>query len=80
MTPKSNLPRRTVTPIAPGSKYQREMIAKAKAEVLREAAKELGWFGAQGNLIEPDTAWAGVSRCMSALRDKANRIERGESE
>lgn len=53
-------------------------IAKAKAEVLREAAKDLSWFGAQGNLIEPDRAWAGVTACMDALRSKADRLERGE--
>lgn len=53
-------------------------LKKARANVLREAANDLSWLGAQGNMVEPDRAWAGVSACMEALEAKADRLERGE--
>lgn len=60
--------------------YTEEEYRKGQAEVLRTAAHDLGWFGAQGNLVHPDTAWAGISACSEALRAHADRIERGEGD
>jgi hypothetical protein len=55
---------------------QRIEVERAKADILREVARDLLWFGAQGNLVEPDTAWAGVTACQDALNAKAESIER----
>lgn len=52
----------------------RVAIANAKAEVLEEAARDLSWLGAQGNTVEPNTAWAGVCACITALGNMAKRI------
>lgn len=42
-----------------------------RAQALEEAADNLGWLGAQGNIPEPDTAWAGVRASQEALRRAA---------
>lgn len=46
------------------------------AQALRQAARDLSWFGAQGNTVEPNTAWAGVQACMNALNYKADEMEK----
>jgi len=50
-------------------------LAQEKAKLLRQAARDLNWFGAQGNLVHPDTAWAGVKACITALENQADTIE-----
>jgi hypothetical protein len=57
-----------------------DLIVNAQADILDDAARDLGWFGAQGNLIHPDTANAGLSACIKAVRDKADRLRKGEKE
>lgn len=54
-------------------------LAKHDAELLRQQARGLSWFGAQGNTVEPNTAWAGVQACMTALNRKANELDPKES-
>lgn len=55
------------------------MLRVARAEALEEAAKGLGWLGAQGNTVEPDTAWAGISACREIL-ERLAKEERGEAD
>lgn len=50
-------------------------IKKAIAAELREMSEGLSWFGAQWNLVEPDSSWAGVSACRSVLDDHASKLE-----
>lgn len=50
-------------------------LAAHEAKLLRQAAHDLNWFGAQGNLIHPDTAWAGVKACITALENVADEKE-----
>lgn len=45
------------------------------AGALREAARDLSWLMAQGNLVEPDTASAGIRACMDALNRIADEKE-----
>ena len=52
-----------------------DWLRRFKAETLRQAARDLSWFGAQGNTVEPNTAWAGVQACMNALNYKADEME-----
>lgn len=42
---------------------------------LRKAARELEWFGAQGNTPSPDTSWQGVLSCIGALESLASGLE-----
>lgn len=48
---------------------------EAKVEALRSAARTMSWFGAQGNLVNPDTAQAGVAACIGVLESCANQLE-----
>ncbi|UOD80336.1 hypothetical protein [Paenarthrobacter ureafaciens] len=50
-------------------------IREGKATAFRKIAQDLGWLGAQGNTVNPDTAWAGISTCRDILRKEADRIE-----
>lgn len=50
-------------------------LATHEAKLLRQAAHDLNWFGAQVNLIHPDTAWAGVKACITALENVADEKE-----
>lgn len=56
------------------------LFAQAQAEALRQAARDLGWLGAQGNTVEPDTAWAGVCASRRAIEYKAAAIEAGNAQ
>jgi hypothetical protein len=50
------------------------VVQEKQAEALEEEARGLGWLGAQGNLVEPDTAMAGVSECRRMMRATAARL------
>lgn len=55
-----------------------QIRTEAKVEALRDAAKDLEWLGAQGNIPHPDTSWQGVLACKKALQAKADQIEGDE--
>lgn len=46
----------------------------AAAEAYEYAAKGLEWYGAQGNLVHPDTAQAGVQACIKTLNNLATEL------
>lgn len=54
------------------------LIVNAQADALDEVAVDIGWFGAQGNLIHPDTASAGITACRTAIKEKAATLRKGE--
>lgn len=59
-------------------KYEAEFdrwLSAHESKLLRQAARDLNWFGAQGNLIHPDTAWTGVKACITALENVADEKE-----
>ena len=51
-------------------------VRKAQADALREAARDLSWFGAQGNTLDHLCAWDVVQTCMKAIESTADRIEK----
>lgn len=47
-------------------------------EELERLYRDMGWFGAQGNLVNPDTAWAGVTACREVIKDRINELKTGQ--
>lgn len=53
-----------------------QRVRKAQANALRQAARDLSWFGAQGNTLDHLSAWDVVQTCMKAIESTADRIEK----
>lgn len=56
-------------------KDHRESIDKNDViEELERICRDLSWLGAQGNLPEPDTAWAGVTACREVIKNRITEL------
>lgn len=56
-------------------------VQSSTPDVIAELEKlysDMGWFGAQGNLVNPDTAWAGVTACREVIKDRINELKAGQ--